>query len=86
MSAMANTVRFTPLSDPLMAGLELMTLNRYNPLVTSVEGSVQEIVPPETLATVPIVTGLPPKLPVGSEICAEKMFGDGVFEKVPETV
>ncbi len=79
-------VRLAPLSDPFTGGFELTTLNRYRLLVSKVEGKVHAIVPPAVEVLIPIVTGVPPKLPVGSDICAENSLAAGVLEKEPEMV
>lgn len=81
-----KNVRSEPLSEPSNGGLLLITRIRYRLLVTSVVGNVQDMTPLLVDVKVPTVTGLPPKLPLASEICAENTFADGVFENVPETV
>ena len=57
-----------PLSEPKVAGAELITRNRYKPLVKSVEGKVEAMVPFTEEVRTPIVVGAPAKLPVLSEI------------------
>ena len=79
-------VRSAPLSEPNTGGLLLITRMRYKLLVTKVDGNVHEIVPLVVDDIVPTVTGVPPKLPTGSEICAEKTLAAGELEKVPDTV
>jgi hypothetical protein len=57
-----------PLSEPKVAGAELITRNRYKALVKSVEGKVLGMVPLTDEVSTPIVVGAPAKLPVLSEI------------------
>jgi hypothetical protein len=63
-----------------VGGAELTMRNRYKPLVKSVEGKVDGIVPFTEEVRTPMVVGAPAKLPVLSEICAEKTFA---AENVP---
>ena len=66
----ALTVRLTPLSVPVTAGVELITLILYKVPATVLQGIIQGMVPAlAVLASVPIFTGTA-KLPAAFDNCA----------------